>query len=121
LADADGVPYAIQSGYAKGTGVTISLALMRLARAAKAKRDRNFKLAATSVGAKRAEQLHKGIQAVAGLLGSIDARGDDPGLGFYRTQVRDILKGDTTDAGTLRAQYEARRKQRDDWLAPHAL
>jgi thioredoxin-related protein len=121
LADADGVPYGIQSGYAKGTGVTISLAMIRLARAAKAKRDRSFQRAATSVGIKRAEHLHKGIQSVAGLLGSIDARGNDPLLVFYRTQVGDILKGDTTEAGTLRAQYEARRKKRDDWLAREAV
>jgi thioredoxin-related protein len=121
LADADGVPYGIQSGYAKGTGVTISLAMIRLAQAAKAKRDRSFKLAAASVGAKRAEHLHKGIQSVAGLLGSIDARGDDPVLVFYRTQVEDILKGDKTGAGALRARYEARRKERDAWLAREAV
>jgi thioredoxin-related protein len=121
LADADGMPYAIQSGYAKGTRVTKSLAMIRLAQVAKAQRDRNFKLAALATGIERDEYLHKGIQAVAGLLGSIDDRGDDPVLTFYQAQVQDILKADTTDAGTVRAQYEARRKKRDDWVAREAV
>jgi thioredoxin-related protein len=121
LADADGVPYAIQSGYAKGTGVTKSLALIRLAQVAKAQRDRNFKLAASATGVEGAEYLHKGVQAVAGLLGSMDDRGDDPVLTFYSAQVQDILKADTTDAGTVRGQYEARRKKRDEWVAREAV
>jgi thioredoxin-related protein len=121
LADADGVPYAIQSGYAKGTGATASLLLLRLARAARTQRDRSFSRAASAAGAERAAHLHRGIQAVAGLLGSLDDRGDDPVLVFYRAQVQDILKADTTDAGTVRGQYEARRKRRDDWLAREAV
>ena len=43
--------------------------------------------------------------------------GDDPVLVFYQARVQDILKADTTDAGTVRAQYEARRKKRDGWVA----
>ncbi len=121
LADADGVPFAIQSGYVKGTGVTKSLAAIRRAGEAKAQRDRNFKLAAASTGLERAEYLHKGVQAVAGLLGSMDARGDDPVLIFYQARVQDILKADTTDAGTVRAQYEARQKTRDAWVAREAV
>jgi thioredoxin-related protein len=120
LADAEGVPYAIQSGYAKGTGVAKSLAMMRLAQAGKSRRDKSFKLAASLTGAQRAEQLHRGIQSVAGSLGSIDDRGDDPVLVFYQTQVQEILKADT-EAGTIRTQYKARRKKRDEWVAREAV
>src|SRR5262249_40038468 len=60
---------------------------------------------------------HQGIQAVAGLLGSLDDRGDDPVLVFYEAQVQDILKADATDGGTIRPQYETRRKKRDEWVA----
>ncbi len=121
LADADGMPYAIQSGYAKGTGVAKSLAVLRLAQVAKAQRDRNFKLAEPATGIERAEYLHNGIKAIAGLLGSIDDRGDDPVLVFYQAQVQNILKADATDTGTVRTQYEARRKKRDDWVAREAV
>jgi thioredoxin-related protein len=121
LADADGVPYAIRSGYAKGTGVTASLLMMRLAQAGKAQRDRSFKSAASSAGAERAEHLHNGIQAVAGLLGSLADRGDDPILVFFEAQVQDILKADATDGGVIRAQYEIRRKKRDEWVAREAV
>jgi len=121
LADMDALPYAIQSGYTKGTGVTISLAMIRLAQVAKAQRDRSFTLAAPATGVERAEYFHKGIQAVAGLLGSIGERGDDAVLTFYRAQVQEILRADTTDAGTVRAQYEARRKKRDEWVAHEAV
>src|SRR5262249_9210311 len=118
LADADGVPYAIQAGYAKGTGVTTSLAMIRLAQFATEQRDRSFKQAAAAAGAERAGSLHKGIQSVAPLLGSIDDRGDDPVLVFYQTHVQDILKASTTNA---RAEYEARQKQRDKWFAREAV
>ena len=120
LADAEGVPYAIQSGYAKGTGVAKSLVMMRLAQATKSQRDKSFNQAASLAGVERAEHLHKGIQSVAGFLGSIDDRGDDPVLVFYQAQVQDILKTDT-DTGTIRAQYEARRKKRDEWVTREAV
>src|SRR5262249_18003054 len=94
LADADGRPYAIQSGYARGTGGTKSLAMIRLAQLAKAQRDNSFKRAAAAAGAERAKHLHQGIQKVAWLLGTIDDRGDDPVLVFYQRQVQDILKAD---------------------------
>jgi thioredoxin-related protein len=116
LADADGTPYALHSGYARGTGVTKCLALIRLAQAARAQRDQSFKRA-SSDGADRAEHLHKGIQSVAWFLGSMKDRGDDPVLVFYPAQVRDILKADTA----LRAQYQDRQKKRDDWVAREAV
>jgi thioredoxin-related protein len=120
LADADGVPYAIRSGYLKGTGVLASLAMLRLARSARAQRDQSFARAATVEGAERVGLLHRGIQAVAGMLGSLDERGDDPVLVFYRPQVQAILDADRA-AGTIRASYEARRKKRDSWLAQEAV
>jgi thioredoxin-related protein len=118
LADADGVPYAMQSGYAKGIGPTVSLAMMRLALSAKAQRDKEFKLAAAATGAERARHLHNGIQVVAKFLGPIDDRGDDPVLVFYQTKVQEILKADAT---ALRTEYEARQKKRDEWVAREAV
>jgi thioredoxin-related protein len=118
LADADGVPYAMQSGYAKGIGPTASLAIIRLAQSRKAQRDKKFKLAAAAAGAERAEHLHKGIQAVAKFLGSIDDRGDDPVLVFYQPQVQDILKAGET---AIRTEYEARVKKRGEWVAREAV
>ncbi len=71
LADADGVPYAIGTGYSQGIGVTPSLVMIKLAQTARALRDRNFRLATATTGRERAEHLHQGITAVAGLLGSL--------------------------------------------------
>jgi thioredoxin-related protein len=117
LADADGKPYAEQSGYAKGVGPAVCLAMMRVARGARAQRDREFGLAAAATGAERARHLHDGVRAVAKFLGSMDDRGDDPVLVFYRTTVQDIL---TADAPALRAEYEARQKKRDEWVGREA-
>ena len=121
LADADGVPYAIRTGYARGTGVTASLAMMKLAQMARAQRDRSFRLAAAATGTARAERLHQGITAVAALLGSLEDRGDDPVLVFYRPQVDEIRKADGEGTGKVWARYEARRKERDRWMAREAV
>jgi thioredoxin-related protein len=118
LADADGVPYAMQTGYAKGIGPTASLAMIHLAQLAKAERDKSFKRAATVAGAERAEHLHKGIQSVVSRLGSIDDRGDDPVLVFYQTQVQDILMA---GAKTVRTEYEGRQTKRDEFRAREAV
>jgi thioredoxin-related protein len=121
LADADGVPYAIRTGYARGTGVTASLAMMKLAQIAWAQRDRSFRLAAAATGRERAEHLHQGITAVAGLLGSLEDCGDDPVLVFYKPQVDEIRKADGAGAGKVWGRYEARRKERDRWVAREAV
>jgi len=121
LADAAGVPYAIMTGYAKGVGPTRILAPMRLAQLARVQRDLCFKLAESATGMDRAVYFHKGIQSVAWFLGTIDDRGDDPVLVFYPAQVQDILKADQTDPGKLRKQYEARRKNRADWIARESV
>jgi RNA polymerase sigma factor (sigma-70 family) len=118
LADAEGVPYAMQSGYAEGFGVRQSLAVIRMAQFVKAQRDRSFKQAAAATPAERAEHLHKGIGWVARALGSIDDRGDDPVLVFYQREVQDILKAGATK---LRTEYETRQKKRDEWVAREAV
>jgi hypothetical protein len=89
-----------------------------MARFVKAQRDKSFKRAAAASGAERAEHLHKGLQKVAGLLGSMDDRGDDPILVFYQAQVQDVLKAGATK---LRTEYEARQKKRDEWIAREAV
>ena len=119
LADADGVPYAIRTGYAQGIGVTPSLLLMKLAQRARTLRDNNFRLATATTGRERAGHLHHGITAVAGLLGSLEERGDDPVLVFYKPQVEEIRKADAEETGAEKVwdRYEARRKERDRWVA----
>lgn len=121
LADADGVPYAIRTGYAQGIGVTPSLVMIKLAQTARTLRDRNFRLATATTGRERAEHLHQGITAVAGLLGSLEDRGDDPVLVFYEPQVEEIRKADGTEAGKAWGRYEARRRERDQWVAREAV
>jgi thioredoxin-related protein len=121
LADADGVPYAIGTGYSQGIGVTPSLVMIKLAQAARTLRDRNFRLASATTGRERAEHLHQGIAAVARLLGSLEDRGDDPVLVFYKPQVEEIREADETGAGKVWGRYEARRKERDQWVAREAV
>ncbi len=121
LADADGVPHAIGTGYARGSGVTPSVVMIKLAQTARTVRDRYFQLAAATTGRERAEHLHRGITAVAGLLGSLEDRGDDPVLVFYKPQVEEIRKADGTGAGKVWGWYEARRKKRDQWVAREAV
>ncbi len=121
LADADGVPYAIGTGYSQGIGVTPSLVMIKLARTARTLRDRNFRLATATTGRERAEHLHQGITAVARLLGSLEDRGDDPVLVFYKPQLEEIRKADGEGTGKVWGQYEARRKDRDQWAAREAV
>jgi hypothetical protein len=71
--------------------------LNRPAQRARARRDRDFRLAAIATGEERAEHLHQGIMAVVGLLGSIEDRGDDPVLVFYKPQVEEIREADGTE------------------------
>jgi RNA polymerase sigma factor (sigma-70 family) len=118
LADADGVPYAMQAGYPEGFGVRQSLAVIRMAQFVKAQRDRSFKRAAAATGTERAEHLHKGLHKVAAVLGSLDDRGDDPVLVFYQRQIQDILKAGALE---VRSEYQARQKKRDEWVAREAV
>lgn len=121
LADADGVPYAMMTGYSTGRGPTKTLAKIRLARVAKKQRDRQFELAKSSTGIERVAHFHKGIQSVATLLGSLDERGDDPVLVFYKRQVDEILRSDKTKLATIRRNYEGRIRKRDEWMARESV
>jgi thioredoxin-related protein len=123
LADADGVPYAIWTGYSEGIGVTPGLLMINLAQTARTLRDQQFRLATEATGRARAEHLHQGITAVARLLGSLEDRGDDPVLVFYKPQVEEIRKADGTGAGagTVWGRYETRQKKRDEYVAREAV
>jgi tetratricopeptide (TPR) repeat protein len=116
LADADGVAYGISTGYTTGFGVQKSLALIEEARAARAVRDQKFAAAQAASGHDRAELLHAGLQAVAGQLGTLEERGNDPLLTFYPAVVAEIQKLEPTDS-PVRIVYESRRKERDARLA----
>lgn len=113
LVDREGAPYAFFDGYKEGTGPREMLARLDQARRARIERDREFAAAAKSVGRKRAELLHAGLQAVNPLLGSHEDRGDDPLLTFFSTVVSEIRRLDTGDSGHLRAIYDARQERRD--------
>ena len=94
LADADGLPYAIWTGYLSGDWRDAGSGDDQAVQTARTLRDRNFRLATATTGRERAEHLHQGITAVAGLPGSLDDRGDDPVLVFYKPQVEEIRKAD---------------------------
>ena len=121
LADAAGVPYSFATGYSTGVGPVRLLAPMMLAELALRTRDHYFSLANSGTGQERVENLHKGIQSVALLLGSMTDRGDDPVLHFYQDQIDEILKTDQSTGAKIKSLYEARRKKRDDWLAQEAV
>jgi thioredoxin-related protein len=118
LADAGGTPYAVATGYEPKSGVAAMLSQIARARAARDQRDREFRAAAAD-GAERAAHLHQGILAVAGQLGTLEERGDDPVLSYYKEQVVEIARLDT--GGTLRKVYEDRKAARDRWAAAQAV
>jgi hypothetical protein len=120
LFDQQGVPYAIFDGYDAGTGPQRMLARLEAARAARIERDGKFAAAAKAAGHERAELLHAGLQTVAGLLGSLKDRGDDPILTFYPTVVAEIRRLESPDRRPLLAVYDARQKKRDEWIALNA-
>jgi tetratricopeptide (TPR) repeat protein len=114
LADAAGMPYAVMTGYE--SEVPAMLEWIGKARTARDLRDREFQAAAE--GAERATHLHNGIQAVAGLLGTLDERHDDPVLVYYKDQVAEITR---LDAGGAGKAYDDRRAARDRWLSDRTL
>jgi tetratricopeptide (TPR) repeat protein len=95
--------------------------MMQLALLAKKRRDQEFSAADQVVGVERARLLSRGIQSVGWLLGSIAERGNDPALVFYRPQITEITRLDSTASGEVRAPYDARRSQRDDWIARESV
>ena len=116
LLDHAGVPYAIWEGYKAGTGPQKVLALMQQARAARIERDHEFAAAGKSTGNERALLLQAGLQAVVGLLGTLEDRGDDPILAFYPAVVSEIRRLDSGKEHALSAIYDARQKKRDEWI-----
>lgn len=115
LADADGVPFAIQTGYTRGTGPEESLAWVRDAQTAKAQRDRSFEAAKSLPGSARAQKLDRGISCVESLLGSIEEREDDPVLVFYADTVQEILSLSSDEEDGLSTKYRSRQKARNEW------
>jgi thioredoxin-related protein len=119
LADADGTPYAVVTGYEPKSGVGAMLEQIARGRAARDERDREFRAAAASDGVDRAAHLHQGIRAVAGQLGTLEERGDDPVLSYYKAQVAEVARLDAR--GEIRKAYERRRAERDRWVAGQAV
>lgn len=114
LADSSGMPYAVSTG--GELEMPKMLEWMATARAARDRRDSEFRAAN---GADYAARLHQGIQAVAGLFGTLDERGDDPVLVYYKDQIDEIGRLDKD--GTIRKAYDARRAERDSWAASQAV
>jgi tetratricopeptide (TPR) repeat protein len=115
LADAAGTPYAVMTG--GEDEVPLMLKWVAKARVVREHRDREF--AAAAQGAERAAALHRGIQAIAGQLGTFEERRDDPVLSYYQGQVAEIARLDT--GGTIRKVYDDRRVERDRSVAAQAV
>jgi len=116
LLDPTGVPYAILEGYKAGTGPQKVLGRLRHAQAARIERDQKFLAAGKAAGGERAALRHAGLQAIAGLFGTLEERGDDPILAFYPDVVSEIRKLDSTAGRSLVALYETRQKKRDEFI-----
>jgi thioredoxin-related protein len=114
LADSGGMPYAVMTGYE--SEVPATLAWIAKARAARERRDGEFRAAS---GVERAKRLHQGIQAVSGLLGTLEERGDDPVLVYLKDQVAEIDRLDP--GGEFGKVYDTRRAERDRWTARQAV
>ena len=63
-----------------------------------------------TTGRERAEHLHQGITAVARLLGSLEDRGDDPVLVFYKPQVEEIRQAGPRGQGRCGAGMRPGKK-----------
>jgi thioredoxin-related protein len=109
LTDAAGMPYGVLTGY-EGE-VAEMLAWISKARQGRDLRDREFKAASAADGPERVKRLHKGISAVADLLGTLEERQDDAVLVYYKEQVAEIARLDA--AGETRKVYDSRRAARD--------
>jgi thioredoxin-related protein len=120
LADADGLPYRFITGYMSGSGVKTVMFLIRLGRAAKAVRDSLLNNAKQLTGDEHAEKLHNAISAVEPFLGSMEERGGDAVLTFYKEQVADILRSSSVGS-SLRKRYESRIANAKEWHAREAV
>ena len=105
LADSGGTPYAVMTGYEGDVPAMLDW----IAKAGSpGPADREF----------RAGRLHQGIQAVAGLLATLEERGDDPVLVYYKDKIAEIARLDAGGAGKV---YDDRRAARDRRLAEQAV
>ena len=120
LADAEGVPFAIQANYATGTGPKKYLEAIRSALTAKALRDRSFEAARDLSGKARALELDKAISSVAPLLGTLKQRGNDPVLVFYKEIIQEILSLSGSD-DELAKKYRSKQKALKEWQARNAV
>ncbi|HEX4073179.1 MAG TPA: thioredoxin family protein [Planctomycetaceae bacterium] len=117
LLDREGVPYAYAvDGYDRGTGPQKILKQIDAARAARARRDREFAAAQKLSGPERARRLHAGLAAVTPWLGTLKDHGDDALLAFYPKVITEIRQLDAA-GGRLADFYNDRQKIRDRWIA----
>ena len=115
FADAEGVPFAIQTDYVTGTGPKKYLEAIRSALAAKALRDRSFEASKSLSGKARARELDKAISYVAPLLGTLKQRGNDPVLVFYGDKIKEIMSLSAGEDDELAAKYRSRKKALEEW------
>lgn len=120
LADCDGKPYSFITGYEENTEPQGYLDLISAAQSAKTKRDALFTAASQKSGTSRASLLNDALESIAPQLGSVDERGDDPLLHFYKETVLEILKL-YDNQGRIANKYMALRNSRDAWIADNAV
>jgi thioredoxin-related protein len=121
LSDETGRPYAYFTGYDREVDVAKFMQQIAAARESRRTRDRELAVAKHASGAERARALHAAVQAVAARLGTIEERGDDPLMRFYRDEVEEICRLDAGNGLALREQYDARRRTRDEHRRGQAI
>lgn len=121
LADAQGIPYAYRTGHSSGSRPATVLFAFRQAQRAKSQHNQCLEKAATLTGWERADQLHKAVSAVEPFLGSIEERGDDAVLTFYKSQVEEILRLVPAKGSSLRNHYESHIARTKEWHAREAV
>lgn len=116
--DADGVPYAVWSGYSPEIRPRDMAETMVRAREQKILRDNAFKKAKMASGDKeRATYLHNGLELIRPYLELVGDDSDDALFNFYDTQVEAIIKSSHKSGNELRADYSSRKEKSDSRLA----
>lgn len=111
LADSTGRPYACLSQYDSSTGPDPLIRQIQSAQKAREARDNHFHEASKSHGAERIIQLHRGLEAIAPLMGNPDEQETDALLKWYQAEIDEIVsfQGDLPAGivGTYRQRIDA--------------
>ena len=120
LMDADGVPYAIWSGYSEDIGPQDMAEMMAKAHEQKFLRDDLFEKARMANSeAERATYLHDGLESIRPYLELVGDNSDDALFPFYETQVASIIESSHESGRELRANYSARKAKSNSRIARH--